>query len=107
MRENGLDAAEAERLAPHRTFPGDRPSITLIHRRLDPFSLGRLLALYEHRVFAEGTIWGVNSFDQWGVELGKTLAKAAEPLLTGEAEGADKDASTLGLAGWIRDLREA
>ena len=63
-----------ERLAPHKVFPGNRPSTTIVYRKLDPRTLGMLLALYEHRVFTMGAIWNINSFDQWGVELGKQLA---------------------------------
>lgn len=72
----GADAAEADRLAPHKTFPGDRPSTTLLMDALTPEAVGALLALYEHKTFVEGVIWDINSFDQWGVELGKVLAKA-------------------------------
>ena len=69
-------------LVPHRSFPGNRPSNTLLATRLTPSALGQLISLYEHRVFVEGAIWGINSFDQWGVELGKTLAEAILPDLT-------------------------
>ena len=72
----GVDAAEADRLAPHKTFPGDRPSTTLLVDALTPEAVGALIALYEHKTFVEGVIWDINSFDQWGVELGKVLAKA-------------------------------
>ena len=72
----GADAAEADRLAPHRTFPGDRPSTTVLMDALTPEAVGALIALYEHKTFVEGVIQDINSFDQWGVELGKVLAKA-------------------------------
>ncbi len=72
----GTAAPEADRLAPHRTFPGNRPSTAIVMERLTPATLGALLALYEHKTFVEGVIWDINSFDQWGVELGKVLAKA-------------------------------
>ena len=72
----GADEAEADRLAPHRTFPGDRPSTTLLMDALTPEAVGALIALYEHKTFVEGVIWDINSFDQWGVELGKVLARA-------------------------------
>jgi glucose-6-phosphate isomerase len=72
----GADAAEADRLAPHRTFPGDRPSTTIVMDALTPEAVGALIALYEHKTFVEGVIWDINSFDQWGVELGKVLARA-------------------------------
>jgi len=89
---------------PHRVFPGNRPSVTLLYRRLTPETFGRIVALYEHRVFVEGVIWGINSFDQWGVELGKELANAMLPLVQGKA-ATMKDGSTAGLLGWMQDLR--
>ncbi|HWQ87075.1 glucose-6-phosphate isomerase [Brevundimonas sp.] len=73
---SGMSAEEADRLAPHKTFPGDRPSTTILMDALTPEAVGALLALYEHKTFVEGVIWDINSFDQWGVELGKVLAKA-------------------------------
>jgi glucose-6-phosphate isomerase len=97
LAASGLDQAEVDRLAPHKVFPGNRPSLTLAYDQLTPYSLGRLIALYEHRVFVEGVIWGINSFDQWGVELGKELATALLPMVKGEAPADDKDASTRGL----------
>ncbi|MFT5006146.1 MAG: glucose-6-phosphate isomerase, partial [Paracoccaceae bacterium] len=77
-------------------FRGNRPSVTIAYPNLTPFVLGQIIALYEHRVFVEGVIWGLNSFDQWGVELGKDLANTMLPLVKGgNADG--KDGSTLGL----------
>ena len=102
-RMAGKPAADIDRLAPHRIFPGDRPSTTILHRRLDPFTLGRLIALYEHKVFVQGVIWGVNSFDQWGVELGKELAGALLPVLKGE-DTSSLDASTTGLVTILKEL---
>ncbi len=90
----GLAPDQLERLARHRTFAGNRPSTTLLYERLTPRTLGRIIALYEHRVFAEGVILGINSFDQWGVELGKELATSLVPILEGRAEAEDKDPST-------------
>lgn len=90
----GFTGADRQVQAAHRTFPGNRPSMTLVYPLLTPFSLGQIIALYEHRVFIEGAIWGINSFDQWGVELGKELANTLLPMVQGApAEG--KDASTL------------
>jgi glucose-6-phosphate isomerase len=89
-------------LVPHRTFPGDRPSNTLVADRLDPATLGALVALYEHKVFVQGSIWGVNSFDQWGVELGKVLAKK----IAGELEGAAAPRHDSSTNAWIRRYRE-
>jgi len=101
----GHSASEADRLAPHKTFPGNRPSITLVHDKLTPFTLGRLIALYEHRVFVEAQIFGINAFDQWGVELGKELATALLPVVKGESSGDGHDSSTLMLAETIRKMR--
>ncbi len=103
LRANGMSEGEVERLAPHKVFPGNRPSLTIVHRQLTPFSLGRLIALYEHRVFVEGVIWGINSFDQWGVELGKELATALLPMVKGEADPEGKDSSTRGLLAALTD----
>lgn len=87
---------DALTMARHRTFPGNRPSTTMVLARLDPRSLGALIALYEHRVFTSGALWGINSFDQWGVELGKALCNQLLPrFASGDASGLD--ASTAGL----------
>jgi glucose-6-phosphate isomerase len=90
-------------LAPHRTFPGDRPSTTILHRRLDPFSLGRLIAMFEHKVFVQGAVWDIDSFDQWGVELGKELAVNLIPSLNGDTDP-NLDVSTTGLISTIKEL---
>jgi len=76
----------ADELVPHRVFEGNRPSNTLLLDRLTPFALGTLVALYEHSVFTQGTVWSINSFDQWGVELGKVLAKTVAGELSSDAE---------------------
>jgi glucose-6-phosphate isomerase len=84
----------AEWLVPHKTFPGNRPSSTLLLKRLTPFALGTLVALYEHSVFTQGAVWDVNPFDQWGVELGKVLANRIVPELTDAARPLAHDSST-------------
>ena len=94
--------ADAATLAQHRSFPGNRPSTTLLLDRLTPHSLGALIALYEHRVFTSGTLWGINSFDQWGVELGKVLCRDLLPRLTAEGPAERLDASTAGLIARLR-----
>jgi glucose-6-phosphate isomerase len=99
-----LPAAEVEKLAPHKVFPGDRPSITIAYRKLDPYALGRLIALYEHRVFVEAQLFGINAFDQWGVELGKELATELLPVIEGKVSAQGRDASTAGLVGWLSRL---
>jgi glucose-6-phosphate isomerase len=83
-------------------FPGNRPSVTLVYPQLTPFVLGQIIALYEHRVFVEGVMLGINSFDQWGVELGKELAKTLEPVVAGTAPADSLDASTRQLVATIR-----
>jgi glucose-6-phosphate isomerase len=97
-----------EALVPHRTFPGNHPSNTILAARLDPATLGALIALYEHKVFVQGTLWDVNSFDQWGVELGKVLARRVAAELEAESEPAlDHDSSTNALIRRYRGLRDA
>jgi len=97
LQAQGLTAEEIERLTPHKTFPGNRPSNTILMERLTPTTLGALIALYEHKTFVQGVIWDVNSFDQWGVELGKVLAKKIEAELAGEPAPGQHDSSTNGL----------
>jgi glucose-6-phosphate isomerase len=105
---NGLAQAEAllmgqsDHEQPWKDFPGDRPSTTILLKAVDPRSTGSLLALYEHKTFVEGVLWGIDSFDQWGVELGKTLASRLMPELEGEAEPAGHDASTAALIERLR-----
>ena len=84
-------------LVPHRVHPGNRPSSTLVFDRVDPLNLGRLVALYEHKVFVESVVWGINPFDQFGVELGKRLAADLEPVVRGEGDTSSLDSSTRGL----------
>ncbi len=102
MASKGLTGAELDREARHRVFPGNRPSTTLVYPKLTPFVLGQIIALYEHRVFVEGVMLGINSFDQWGVELGKELANALTPILEGKESDAAKDGSTRMLLAYLR-----
>ncbi|RTR28605.1 glucose-6-phosphate isomerase [Deinococcus radiophilus] len=95
-----------EPLVPHKTFEGNRPSSTLLAQQLTPRSLGALIALYEHKVFVQGAVWGVNSFDQWGVELGKVLAQQIAPELSSDGQ-LSHDSSTNALIGWYRANRSA
>jgi glucose-6-phosphate isomerase len=94
MRAQGLPEDEIKALLPHKIFPGNRPSNTLLMDTLSPASLGALIALYEHKTFVQGVIWGINSFDQWGVELGKVLAKSIQDELNGDAMPLRHDGST-------------
>ncbi|MEL6838338.1 MAG: glucose-6-phosphate isomerase [Pseudomonadota bacterium] len=97
-----FDGAELERQARHRVFPGNRPSITIAYPQLTPFVLGQIIALYEHRVFVEGIVLGINSYDQWGVELGKELATALQPVVEGAQHIDGKDGSTAALVGFLQ-----
>ncbi|MFD2739284.1 glucose-6-phosphate isomerase [Sulfitobacter aestuarii] len=101
MAAKGLKGSALEEAAAHRVFPGNRPSTTLIYPRLDPFTLGQIIALYEHRVFVEGVILNINSFDQWGVELGKELATSLQPVLEGTEGTEGQDGSTAALVAYI------
>ncbi|WP_329278461.1 glucose-6-phosphate isomerase [Streptomyces sp. NBC_01451] len=94
-----------EELVAHKTFQGNHPTTTVLARELTPSVLGQLIALYEHKVFVQGAVWNIDSFDQWGVELGKVLAKRVEPALTEGVEVAGLDASTTALVATYRELR--
>ncbi|WP_170759769.1 glucose-6-phosphate isomerase [Ruegeria lacuscaerulensis] len=106
MADKGLHGDELERQARHRVFPGNRPSTTLIYPKLTPFVLGQIIALYEHRVFVEGVLLGINSFDQWGVELGKELATSLGPVVDGETSADEKDGSTAALVAYAMRHRD-
>ena len=100
----GLSQDAIRALLPHKVFPGNRPSTTFAYRRLGPRTLGMLLALYEHKVFVMGAIWNINSFDQWGVELGKQLAKRIRPELDSASPVTTHDASTNGLMQFLKQF---
>jgi glucose-6-phosphate isomerase len=97
LEAQGLTGERLESLLPHKVFPGNRPTNSLLYQKLDPKTLGRLIALYEHKIFVQGVIWNVNSFDQWGVELGKKLAGAIVPELSAPGDVKTHDSSTRGL----------
>lgn len=97
----GFEGDDLERQARHRVFPGNRPSTTLLYPQLDPFTLGQIIALYEHRVFVEGVILDIISFDQWGVELGKELATTLQPVVDGTQDASGEDGSTAALVDFI------
>lgn len=101
MHDKGIMGEDLERQARHRVFPGNRPSTTLIYPLLDPFTLGQIIALYEHRVFVEGVILNINSYDQWGVELGKELATSLQPVIEGTEPPDGKDGSTVALVDYV------
>lgn len=106
LTNEGYEGKELEALLPHKVFPGNRPSNTLLFPKLTPEMLGKLVALYEHKVFVQGVVWNINSFDQWGVELGKQLAKAIVPELKDDADISSHDSSTTNLIKLIRELRD-
>jgi len=106
LKKQGLRAGEIDALAPHKVFDGNRPTNSILVRRVDPFTLGMLIALYEHKIFTQGVIWGINSFDQWGVELGKQLAKVILPELADDKAVTDHDPSTNGLINTYKELRQ-
>lgn len=105
LTAKGVSDEEADFLAPHRVFSGNRPSITFVYEQLTPFTLGRLIALYEHRVFVEGVVFRINSFDQWGVELGKELATGLLPVVQGKVAATGHDSSTVGLVSALAERR--
>lgn len=105
MSAAGAPSDLIDRLAPHRAFPGDRPSTTILYRSLDPATLGRLMALFEHKAAVQGAIWDINPFDQWGVELGKSLARDLLPVVEGGTVPEDIDNSTAGLLAHFASLR--
>jgi glucose-6-phosphate isomerase len=105
LEAQGLPPARVAELVPHKTFPGNRPTTSILVREITPRTLGMLVALYEHKIFTQGVIWNIYSFDQWGVELGKQLAKKIEPELQGPEEVRSHDASTNGLINRFKRIR--
>jgi glucose-6-phosphate isomerase len=105
LEAQGMSGEALEALLPHKVFPGNRPTNTIIFTRLDPHTLGALIALYEHMIFVQGVIWNINSFDQWGVELGKILAQNILPELTGSSPAVAHDASTNAIINFMRERR--
>ena len=106
LRDSGMDDEAIARLAPHKVFSGNRPTNTIMVEQLTPAVLGSLIALYEHKVFVQGKIWGINSFDQWGVELGKQLAAAVLSELQSGSVG-EHDSSTVGLMRFCQNNRQS
>ena len=102
LREKGMSEDQVHKLAPHKVIPGNRPSNTLVVERISPRRLGALVAMYEHKVFVQSVVWGINAFDQWGVELGKELGKGVYNRLVGSDETNADDPSTQGLINYFR-----
>jgi glucose-6-phosphate isomerase len=105
LERSGRSGQELEALLPHKIFPGNRPTTSLLYRKLTPWMLGALVAMYEHKIFTMGAIFNINSYDQWGVELGKQLAKAILPELDGDTPATSHDPSTNGLINHYKALR--
>jgi glucose-6-phosphate isomerase len=105
LTAQGLPADAIERLLPHKRFEGNRPTNSILFQEVTPRTLGRLIAMYEHKIFVQGVIWGINSFDQWGVELGKQLAKKIQPELPGTGRVTTHDSSTNELIRHYKELR--
>ena len=103
LKAAGMNEADIKKLLPHKVFPGNRPTNSILFSKLTPRTLGSLIALYEQKIFVQGIIWNINSFDQWGVELGKQLAKAILPELQSKGEVTSHDASTNGLINFYKD----
>jgi glucose-6-phosphate isomerase len=106
LKEQGLSEEKIAKLLPHKIFKGNRPTNSFVIDKLTPETLGSLIALYEHKIFVQASLWQINPFDQWGVELGKQLAQKILPALTTEAPHTTHDNSTSGLIAKIHDWRE-
>ena len=106
LEQDGMSGAALEQLLPHKVFPGNRPTNSILFRKLTPRTLGSLIALYEHKIFVQSVIWNINAFDQWGVELGKQLAKKILPELSGTDAVNSHDSSTNGLINHYRQYRK-
>jgi glucose-6-phosphate isomerase len=105
LERSGMNPSAIEQLLPHKIFAGNRPTNSILFRKLDPRTLGRLVALYEHKIFVQGILWNINSFDQWGVELGKQLAQAILPELQSAFPIESHDSSTNGLINYYKRLQ--
>ncbi|MDR0534194.1 MAG: glucose-6-phosphate isomerase [Verrucomicrobiales bacterium] len=105
LTKDGLSGDKLEALVPHKIFEGNRPTNSIFIKKITPYTLGSLIAMYEHKIFVQGIIWNINSYDQWGVELGKQLAKKILPELAGTEAVASHDASTNGLINWYKQNR--
>ena len=106
LKRQGVTAERIAELVPHKIHGGDRPSTLVMFPRLDPATLGRLIALYEHKVFVQSVIWGINAFDQWGVELGKKLCEGIVPLVEHPAAASAQSSSLMGALGFIAAERD-
>ncbi|GMQ26759.1 glucose-6-phosphate isomerase [Algoriphagus sp. oki45] len=106
MNKAGKSVEEIDQIAPHRVFEGNRPTNSILVKQITPYTLGQLIAMYEHKIFVQGVVWNIFSFDQWGVELGKVLANGILPELQGEEEVNSHDCSTNGLINTYKQMRK-
>ncbi|XP_065224582.1 glucose-6-phosphate isomerase [Planococcus citri] len=106
LQKSGMNEETIKKILPHKVFEGNRPTNSIVVPEVSPFILGALIAMYEHKIFVQGIIWDINSFDQWGVELGKQLAKAIEPELQDNNPVSSHDSSTNGLINFIKQIRQ-
>jgi len=104
LESAGMNEDEIKKILPHKVFKGNKPTNSIFYKKLTPENLGKIIAMYEHKVFVQGIIWNINSFDQWGVELGKVLAKKILPELQGDTVVDSHDASTNGLINYFKSL---
>jgi len=105
LSKSGKKADEASKLASYKTFSGNRPTNSILLKKITPFTLGQLIAVYEHKIFVQGVIWNIFSFDQWGVELGKQLANNILPELKDDKPVSGHDSSTNGLINVYKQMR--
>lgn len=105
LEKQGLSGEALEQLLPHKTFEGNRPTTSILFDKLTPNTLGKLIALYEHKIFVQGIIWDINSYDQWGVEYGKQIAQQILPQLTNDEVVGNYDSSTNGLINYTKALK--
>jgi len=106
LQKAGKSEADIASIGPHKEFTGNRPTNSIMVDMVTPFTLGSLIAMYEMKIFTQGIVWDINSYDQWGVELGKQLAKAIEPEMSGDSPVASHDSSTNGLINHIKAQRK-
>ena len=105
LQKAGKSQAEIQSIAPHKEFTGNRPTNSIMVDKVTPFTLGAMIAMYEMKIFTQGIVWDINSYDQWGVELGKQLAKVIEPELMADGSVSTHDSSTNGLINHIKTQR--
>ncbi|VDN22229.1 unnamed protein product [Gongylonema pulchrum] len=107
LKASGMSDEKVAKILPHKVFEGNRPTNSIILPKVTPFTLGALIALYEHKIFVQGVIWNINSYDQWGVELGKQLAKVIQKELESDSPCSSHDSSTNGIMNFIKQQKKS